>query len=189
LSGGEKRRLQLLRVLMSNPNFLIFDEPTNDLDITTLSILEEYLENYEGCLLIVSHDRYFMDRLVDHLFVMEGEGSIRDFPGNYSDFREKFGTPGTDKNSRREEKAEKKVFVEKDKKTTAVRLSYNEKRELEQLEQQMPKLELEKGEITERMNTETEYEKLQELAQRLEQINEELDEKELRWLELSDKSA
>lgn len=187
LSGGEKRRLQLLRVLMNNPNFLIFDEPTNDLDITTLSILEEYLENYEGCLLIVSHDRYFMDRLVDHLFVMEGRGKIRDFPGNYSDYREQYGVPGSQ--AKKEEKIDNRSSTERVKPIQKVKLSYNEKRELEQLEVELPKLESEKQNMTLEMNSESDYERLQELATKLEEKKVEIDRKEERWLELSEKTG
>ena len=184
LSGGEKRRLHLLSILFRNPNFLILDEPTNDLDLPTLAVLEEFLMNFPGCLLIVSHDRYFMDRLVDHLFVFEGEGRILDFPGNYSQYREKLGrqaatapqtvAPG--------EPAEKEAPPQKKK-----QLSFKEKREYEQLEKDIGRLNNEKELITARMNSgEAGYDELQELSLRLSGITLELDEKELRWLELSE---
>ena len=183
LSGGEKRRLQLLRVLMANPNFLILDEPTNDLDITTLNVLEDYLQKFAGCLLVVSHDRYFMDRLVDHLFVFEGNGKIRDFPGNYTDYREKEEDTVADL----QEKSEPvKVEITKEKTKDSRKLSYNEKRELEELDKQIPKLEAKKSELQEKLNSETEYEKLQEISSQIEAIQSELEEKEMRWLELSD---
>jgi ATP-binding cassette subfamily F protein uup len=184
LSGGEKRRLHLLSILFRNPNFLILDEPTNDLDLPTLSVLEEFLMNFPGCLLIVSHDRYFMDRLVDHLFVFEGEGRITDFPGNYSQYREKMSreeTPGiASVTSPDPQKAETPGPKKK-------QLSFKEKREYEQLEKELERLNSEKLLITERMNSgEAGYDELQELALRLTSITLELDEKELRWLELSE---
>lgn len=181
LSGGEKRRLQLLRVLMANPNFLILDEPTNDLDITTLNVLEEYLQNFAGCLMIVSHDRYFMDRLVDHLFVFEGNGKISDFPGNYTDYREKNGVPSSEPPKEVESKKE----VQKEKAKTK-KLSYNEQRELDSLDKEIPKLEAKKKELQESMNHESEYEKLQEISDQLKVLETEIEEKEMRWLELSE---
>ena len=185
LSGGERRRLQLLRVLMNNPNFLILDEPTNDLDLMTLNVLEDYLETFEGCLMVVSHDRYFMDRLTDHLFVFEGDGKVRDFPGNYTDLREQGGLQ-TSKEKLQEskkpiEKLEESVSMEKKK------LSYNEQREFDGLEGEMEKLELRKEEIGEKMNTISDYEELQKLAQELEEVKGLLEEKEMRWLELSER--
>lgn len=184
LSGGEKRRLQLLRVLMANPNFLILDEPTNDLDITTLNVLEDYLQKFTGCLMLVSHDRYFMDRLVDHLFVFEGQGKIRDFPGNYTDYREKEGVPVADLEPEKKEPAKKETEVVKEK--SSRKLSYNEQRELEQLDKTIPQLEQRKKKLQETMNAETEYEKLQELSNQIKALEEELEEKEMRWLELSE---
>lgn len=182
LSGGEKRRLQLLRVLMANPNFLILDEPTNDLDITTLNVLEDYLQKFTGCLIIVSHDRYFMDRLVDHLFVFEGNGKIRDFPGNYTDYRQKEGVPSAEL-PKKEKETSKPEAKEKPK---TKKLSYNEQRELDQLDKEIPKLESKKKELQDSMNNETEYEKLQEISDQLKSIEDELEEKEMRWLELSE---
>jgi len=179
LSGGERRRLQLLRMLMTNPNFIILDEPTNDFDIQTLNVLEDYLLKFDGCLLIVSHDRYFMDRLVDHLFVFRGEREVKDFPGNYSDYR---NSPL----SKQEVKAEVKVEEEK-MKTTSRKLSYSEKREYESLGEEIATLENEKEELTGLLNGgETDFEKLGEWSARIEEIAELLDEKELRWLELDE---
>lgn len=187
LSGGEKRRLQLLRVLMENPNFLIFDEPTNDLDIMTLNVLEDYLESYGGCLLIVSHDRYFMDRLVDHLFVMEGQGKVADFPGNYSDYREKHGLPTLTTQEKSIEKTEEKTQTHKSQKIKSNKLSYKEKREFELLDSELPELESEKKQLNEQLNKENDYKKLQELGEKLEEINKKIEEKEMRWLELSER--
>ena len=179
LSGGERRRLQLLRMLMTNPNFIILDEPTNDFDIQTLNVLEDYLMKFDGCLLIVSHDRYFMDRLVDHLFVFRGKGEVKDFPGNYSDYR---NSPL----SKQEVKSEVKVEEEKVK-TTTRKLSYGEKREYESLGEEIATLEKEKEELTGLLNGgETDFEKLGQWSARIEEISELLDEKELRWLELDE---
>ncbi|MFD2247014.1 ATP-binding cassette domain-containing protein [Pontibacter ruber] len=190
LSGGEKRRLQLLRVLIKNPNFLILDEPTNDLDIITLNILEDFLMNFGGCLLIVSHDRYFMDRLVDHLFVFEGNGKIRNFPGNYTDYRE-----WQQEQERSQVQEEKKVVApvaEKKQEQPAVankrKATYNEKKEYEQLEKDIAAMEVRKEEITGLMNagTTTDHTQLTAWATELERINEQLEEKEFRWLELAE---
>jgi ATPase components of ABC transporters with duplicated ATPase domains len=180
LSGGEKRRLHLLSILFRNPNFLILDEPTNDLDLPTLAVLENFLSDYPGCLLIVSHDRYFMDRLVDHLFVFEGDGVIRDFPGNYSQYRiaqdeTKAPKPEVKKEAPKQESTEKK------------KLSYKEKREFEQLQQDIANLEKEKAAITEQLNSgNLPFEQLQQLSLRITEIGNLLDEKEMRWLELSE---
>lgn len=180
LSGGEKRRLHLLSILFRNPNFLILDEPTNDLDLPTLAVLENFLSDYPGCLLIVSHDRYFMDRLVDHLFVFEGDGVIRDFPGNYSQYRiaqdeSKAPKPEVKKEAPKQESTEKK------------KLSYKEKREFEQLQQDIANLEKEKAAITEQLNSgNLPFEQLQQLSLRITEIGNLLDEKEMRWLELSE---
>lgn len=184
LSGGEKRRLQLLRVLMANPNFLILDEPTNDLDITTLNVLEAYLQKFAGCLIITSHDRYFMDRLVDHLFVFEGDGNIRDFPGNYTDYRSQEGVPKA--SVAVEEKRARPAEAAEPEKRKAKKLSYNEKRELEQLEKELPSLESQKAALQEEMSGVTDYEKLQDLSEKLKRVEATLSEKEMRWLELSE---
>ena len=185
LSGGEKRRLQLLRVLMANPNFLVLDEPTNDLDIMTLNVLEDYLDKFDGCLMIVSHDRYFMDKLVDHLFVFEGQGIIRDFPGNYTDYRATEGglksvKEVVQKPSNTETNGSKKV-VDGPRKMT-----FNEKRELEQIEKELSQLEIQKKAIEDALDKETDYEKLTALGVELDQIKTLSEAKELRWLELSE---
>ncbi|MEQ8474011.1 MAG: ABC-F family ATP-binding cassette domain-containing protein [Marinoscillum sp.] len=186
LSGGEKRRLQLLRVLMTNPNFLILDEPTNDLDLMTLNVLEDYLESFEGCLMVVSHDRYFMDRLTDHLFVFEGGGRVRDFPGNYTDLREqKNNAPSRE--AEKEKPKNDKPGVEVSKTEDKKKLTYNEQREYDGLEAEIAKLEAKREKVTEVMNTETSYEELQKLGQEMESIKAKLEEKEMRWLELSER--
>lgn len=186
LSGGEKKRLQLLTVLFRNPNFLILDEPTNDLDLPTLSVLETFLSEYQGCLLIVSHDRYFMDRLVDHLFVFEGNGVIRDFPGNYTLYRIAQKEEEQQKKQQDLAAAQTAAAAEnkpKDKK----KLSFNEKREFEQLEKDIPALEKEKAEITEKMSAgNIAYEELDKLSKRITEVTQLLEEKEMRWLELSE---
>ena len=191
LSGGEKRRLQLLRVMMQEPNFLILDEPTNDLDITTLNVLEEFLANFPGCLLIVSHDRYFLDRLVDHLFVFEDNGHIRDFPGNYTDYRN-FLAENKESNSENEKKSASAPInggqtAPSAPVSTKRKLSYKEQKELEALETEMPKLEAKKAEWIEQLNSGTgSHEDLTKWAKEIERINAELEEKEMRWLELSE---
>jgi ABC transport system ATP-binding/permease protein len=182
LSGGEKRRLHLLSILFRNPNFLILDEPTNDLDLPTLGVLENFLSEFPGCLLIVSHDRYFMDRLVDHLFVFEGDGVIRDFPGNYSQYRSQ---PSKDEvvGKKPDEKQSESLPKEKNRR----QLTFKEKREFELLEKEISDLSKEKTEVTARLNSgNTPFEELQQLSVRIGEITCLLDEKELRWLELSD---
>ncbi|MEM6297451.1 MAG: ABC-F family ATP-binding cassette domain-containing protein, partial [Bacteroidota bacterium] len=184
LSGGERRRLQLLRILMKNPNFLILDEPTNDLDLQTLGVLEDFLEQFGGCLMIVSHDRYFMDQLVEHLFVFEGEGKIRDFPGNYSDYKSEVLDVSSTENKKVEKEPSEKVEKVKETKT---KLSFKEKREFEALENEIADLEERKAEITQQMSsTEADFEQLQAWGEELEQLTETLEEKEMRWLELSE---
>ncbi|MFN8347198.1 MAG: ABC-F family ATP-binding cassette domain-containing protein [Spirosomataceae bacterium] len=187
LSGGEKRRLQLLRVMMQEPNFLILDEPTNDLDITTLNVLEEFLMNFPGCLLIVSHDRYFLDRLVDHLFVFEDNGHIRDFPGNYTDYRN-FLAENKESVADNEKKSTPVPITASTSTASAKRkLTYKEQKELESLEKQMPDLETQKAEFIEKLNSGTgSHEDLTRWAKEIERINAELEEKEMRWLELSE---
>lgn len=182
LSGGEKKRLQLLTVLFRNPNFLILDEPTNDLDLPTLSVLESFLVDYPGCVVIVSHDRYFMDKLVDHLFVFEGDGIIKDFPGNYTQYRIE-ATAISNQPSAKEEK----VKPEERKPAPAIRkFSYKEKREFEQLEKEIPELEAERKSLTEKLSTNISYEEITVASERLLAINTLLEEKEMRWLELSE---
>ncbi len=186
LSGGEKRRLHLLAILFRNPNFLILDEPTNDLDLPTLGVLENFLSEFPGCLLIVSHDRYFMDRLVDHLFVFEGEGVIRDFPGNYSQYREEMMRSefrGMKPGLQPEKKDDQREEVNGKRK----QLSFKEKREFESLEKEIADLSKEKITVTEKLNSgDTPYEELQQLSVRIGEVTRLLDEKELRWLELSE---
>lgn len=190
LSGGEKKRLYLLTILMKNPNFLILDEPTNDLDIATLNILEDFLEDFPGCLIIISHDRYFMDRLVEHLFVFEGDGIVKDFPGNYTDYREsKKGTKTVEKTVTTEIPKEVKSESKKSKKRTQ-KLSYKEKRELEKLEQDMELLEKEKAEISQEFYKENqEPDTITKLSIRLHEIEQSSEEMMLRWMELSEKEA
>lgn len=182
LSGGEKRRLHLLSILFRNPNFLILDEPTNDLDLPTLGVLENFLSEFPGCLVIVSHDRYFMDRLVDHLFVFEGDGAIRDFPGNYSQYRLQ-QTKDETSIKRPEEKQTEQPAKEKNRR----QLAFKEKREFELLEKEISDLSKEKEVITEKLNSgSTPFEELQQLSVRIGEVTRLLDEKELRWLELSE---
>ena len=180
LSGGEKRRLHLLSILFRNPNFLILDEPTNDLDLPTLGVLENFLSEYPGCLLIVSHDRYFMDRLVDHLFVFEGNGFVRDFPGNYSDYRSSL---------KPEQNIEEKTKIVSSKKplTEKRKFSFNEKREWENLQKEIKGLEEEKLKLSEKLNDASlPYDDLMKVSGRIADINSLLDQKEMRWLELSE---
>ncbi len=184
LSGGEKRRLQLLSILYKNPNFLVLDEPTNDLDLQTLQLLEEFLQDYQGCILLVSHDRYFMDKLVDHLFVFEGEGVVSDFPGNYTQYRLK-----EEEKKAKPEKIEKKEEVKKPVVVPEkMKMSYKEKREFELLEKEIPELEEEQKALTLKMSVpDIKYDELQQCTSRIETIVHMLEEKELRWLELSEK--
>jgi ATP-binding cassette subfamily F protein uup len=182
LSGGERRRLHLLTILFRNPNFLILDEPTNDLDLPTLSVLENFLLDFPGCLLIVSHDRYFMDRLVDHLFVFEGEGVVRDFPGNYSLYRDSLKETETKEATI---KVEKPIAVIEQ--PAKKKLSYKEQREFELLEKDIKALEKERREIYSLYNKEgLPYEEVQKLTERISILTNEIDGKELRWLELSE---
>jgi ATP-binding cassette subfamily F protein uup len=196
LSGGEKRRLQLLSILFKNPNFLVLDEPTNDLDLQTLQILEEFLLDFGGCILLVSHDRYFMDKLVEHLFVFEGEGEINDFPGNYSQYRIKeldkknnidSGKQYTSLSVEETKPKEEIVRFEVEIKTEKRKLSFNEKREFEQIEIEMPKLESEKKSLENKMSEPNlSFDDLQNASNRIGEIIALLEEKELRWLELSE---
>ena len=193
LSGGEKRRLHLCTVLMRNPNFLILDEPTNDLDIVTLQILEEYLQNFKGCVIVVSHDRYFMDKVVDHLLVFNGQGDVKDFPGNYSQYRE--WKDEQDQLKREEEKQQRekeakeapKPAAARNQNTEKKRLTYKEKLEFAQLEKDIAALEEEKKQIEEALCSGTiSVEEITALSKRLPELNDELDEKSMRWLELSE---
>lgn len=187
LSGGERRKLYLCTVLMRNPNFLVLDEPTNDLDIQTLEVLEEYLQDYPGCVIIVSHDRFFMDKIVDHLLVFNGEGVIKDFPGNYTQYREweslKPKETQNDKKLVDTEKKEKREFVGEQRR----KKTYKEKCEFEQLEKDIAKLEQEQKEIEEALCSGTlSIDELTEKSKRLPEIKDALEEKEMRWLELSE---
>lgn len=196
LSGGEKRRLQLLSILFKNPNFLVLDEPTNDLDLQTLQILEEFLLDFGGCILLVSHDRYFMDKLVEHLFVFEGEGVINDFPGNYSQYRIKeldkknnidSGKQYTSLSVEDVKPKEESPRVTNEVKVEKRKLSFNEKREFEQIEMEMPKLEEEKKSLENKMSEPNlSFDDLQNASNRIGEIISQLEEKELRWLELSE---
>jgi ATP-binding cassette subfamily F protein uup len=186
LSGGERRRLHLLSILFRNPNFLILDEPTNDLDLPTLGVLENFLSEFPGCLLIVSHDRYFMDRLVDHLFIFEGNGVIRDFPGNYSQYRQAVADKTLPE-------LEKKVAEITNNLGTPInnlkkrQLTFKEKRDFELLEKEIAALTEEKEKINKKLNNgDTHFDELQKLSLRIGEITQLLDEKELRWLEISE---
>ena len=187
LSGGERRKLYLCTVLMRNPNFLVLDEPTNDLDIQTLEVLEEYLQDFPGCVIIVSHDRFFMDKIVDHLLVFRGNGEIKDFPGNYTQFREweslKPKAEAADKSNATPEKKEKREFVGEQRR----KKTYKEKCEFERLEKEIAELEKEQKQIEEELCSGTlSIEQLTEKSKRLPAIKESLEEKEMRWLELSE---
>jgi len=187
LSGGEKRRLHLLSILFRNPNFLILDEPTNDLDLPTLGVLENFLGDFQGCLLIISHDRYFMDRLVDHLLVMDGDGVIRDFPGNYSQYREQQREEVTPLNEKKEVPHSTTAEVRFSQVVQARKPSFKEKREFELLAKEIEALSSEKTSITEKFSTgNLPFSELQILSQRIGEISQLLDEKEMRWLELSE---
>lgn len=184
LSGGEKRRLYLCTVLMRNPNFLILDEPTNDLDIITLNILEEYLREFKGCVIVVSHDRYFMDKVVDHLMVFNGQGDIRDFPGNYTQYREWQEARKQHEKENTKPKEEKVARIRLNDKR---KLSYNEKKELERLETEIAALESEKEEIETALCSGTlDIDTLTKHSIRLPELSNEIDEKTLRWMELSE---
>ena len=187
LSGGEKRKLYLCTVLMHNPNFLVLDEPTNDLDIQTLQVLEEYLQDFPGCVIIISHDRYFMDKIIDHLLVFEGQGRIKDFPGNYTQYREWASLQPQEKaptaSNSKEDSDPKKNY----RNDTKRKLSYKEKREFEQLEEEIIQLEEEQKALEDALSgSELAVEEITEKSKRLASLKNELDEKSFRWLELSE---
>ena len=198
LSGGERRKLYVCTVLMKNPNFLVLDEPTNDLDIVTLQILEEYLQDFPGCVIVVSHDRYFMDKVVDHLLVFKGEGDIQDFPGNYTQYRQwsqlqpnepasgvRTGTAG--KASKTSAASATNTSAGDGASNGKRKLTYKEKRELEQLEKDIEALEAEKKQIEEALcGGTTSVDEITKMSKRLPVLNDELDEKSMRWLELSE---
>jgi ATP-binding cassette subfamily F protein uup len=186
LSGGERKRLYLCTVLIQNPNVLILDEPTNDLDVVTLNVLENFLMDFPGCLVVVSHDRYFMDKIVDHLLVFEGEGMVSDFPGNYSDYRayesSKAPEPDTTSAKTNPDSTDKQV------KNEAAKLSYNEQKELNNLESKIRSLELDKKTLEQQLyNPDLSPEALTKLGVELQQLMDDIEAKELRWLELQEK--
>ncbi|HBK28806.1 MAG TPA: ABC transporter, partial [Parabacteroides sp.] len=190
LSGGEKRRLYLCTVLMRNPNFLVLDEPTNDLDIVTLNVLEEYLRNFKGCVIVVSHDRYFMDKVVDHLLVFKGNADIKDFPGNYSQYREwkeaQEAVRKEEEAAAMKKQAATPVKPRKEDNGTKRRLTFKERKEFEELDAEIPRLEAEKKELEESMSSGTlAPEELMRQSERISRLMDELDEKSMRWLELS----
>jgi ATP-binding cassette subfamily F protein uup len=187
LSGGEKRRLYLCTVLMHNPNFLILDEPTNDLDILTLNILEEYLIGFKGCVIVVSHDRYFMDKVVDHLLVFKGQGEIKDFPGNYTQYREALAEEASRPAPPSSKSASKTPRTESSFRNTQ-KLSFNEKRELEALNEAIPALEAEQAQLEQELSSGSlPSGELLQKSQRISRIIQELDEKAARWMELSER--
>lgn len=191
LSGGEKRKLYLCTVLMRNPNFLVLDEPTNDLDIQTLQVLEEYLQDFAGCVIVVSHDRYFMDKVVDHLLVFKGEGEIQDFPGNYTQYREWCRLQPKTEGEGAEKKATKSTAKEQpsatQKKEGKRKMTYKEKREYEQLTKELEQLENEQKTLEEALcSGQLSVEELTDKSKRLPEIKDEIDEKEMRWLELAE---
>lgn len=195
LSGGERRKLYLCSVLMRNPNFLVLDEPTNDLDIQTLQILEEYLQDFPGCVIVVSHDRYFMDKVIDHLLVFKGNGEIQDFPGNYTQFRQWQALQPQVQNTAESGNAKSSADIPDEtasklkKENAKTKLSYKEKREFEQLEKDIEDLEAEQAHIEEALsNGNCSVEQITEMSKRLPLLKNELDEKSMRWLELSERA-
>ena len=192
LSGGEKRKLYLCTVLMRNPNFLVLDEPTNDLDIVTLQILEEYLQDFPGCVIVVSHDRYFTDKVVDHLLVFKGQGEIKDFPGNYTQYREWLSLQPKEsaKAASANAKAAPVAAHSQNAAPQRKKMSFKEKREFEQLEKDIAALEEEQRQIEDALSTGTiSVEEITRLSKRLPLLKDELDEKSMRWLELSEISS
>jgi ATP-binding cassette subfamily F protein uup len=195
LSGGEKRKLYLCTVLMRNPNFLVLDEPTNDLDIITLQILEEYLQDFPGCVIVVSHDRYFMDKVIDHLLVFNGNGQIKDFPGNYTQYRDMVSNTPDDKQKEKELKKKERntqQTITSDNSLQSLvsskrKFTYKEKLEFERLQNEIDKLEKEQIQIEESLcSGSLSIAEITELSKRLPVLKEELDEKSMRWLELSE---
>ena len=187
LSGGEQRRLYLLTVLMRNPNMLILDEPTNDLDIMTLNVLEEYIQEFKGCLLIVSHDRYFLDKTADHLFIFEGDGRIKDFVGQYSEYREYLRDKEEEERAKQRATTQPKQQVQRSHDTSKRKLSFKEQRELEQIEQDLTSLNSERASLEEKLSSgNLAFDHLTECSKRIEEVIALIDEKELRWLELNE---
>ena len=187
LSGGERRKLYLCTVLMRNPNFLVLDEPTNDLDIQTLQVLEEYLQDFPGCVIIISHDRYFMDKVVDHLLVFNGEGNIKDFPGNYTQYRQWVSLQPKAETPKSQPATQKPAENKAEKSGPRKKKTYKEKMEFEQLSKEIAALEDEQKRIEDALCGGTvSVDEITEMSKRLPIVKEELDEKELRWLELSE---
>ena len=187
LSGGERRKLYLCTVLMRNPNFLVLDEPTNDLDIQTLQVLEEYLQDFPGCVIVISHDRYFTDKVVDHLLVFHGEGDIQDFPGNYTQYRDYQKLKSKEEDDRRQEEKKPKRERADYRNETRRKLTYKEKMEFERLEKEMGELEKEREQLEAALCSGTlSIDELTEKSKRLPEVKELIDEKEMRWLELSE---
>lgn len=193
LSGGEKRRLHLMYVLYQNPNFLIFDEPTNDLDLPTLTVLENFLQQFQGTLVIVSHDRYFMDRIVEHCLAFEGNGKIKDFTGNFTEYREFEKKQDKKQDSKVESqevkveiKAEPTVIVKKEVEVAARKLSFKEKSELDKLNKEIPEFEKKREELANSLNNESDYDVIAKISEEIQKISDNLDEMELRWLELQE---
>ena len=185
LSGGERKRLYLCTILIQNPNFLILDEPTNDLDIVTLNVLEDFLLDFPGCLIVVSHDRYFMDKIVDHLLVFKGEGEVENFPGNYTDYRIYEDSKAPESDTDAEDKKEKKNWK---KDSSKAALSYNEQKEFNNLESKIKSLEFDKKEIEHKfLNPDLTQDQITELSAKIQKIMDSIEEKEMRWLELSEK--
>jgi|TARA_R110000751_G_scaffold105046_4_gene200861 ATP-binding cassette subfamily F protein uup len=185
LSGGERKRLYLCTILIQNPNFLILDEPTNDLDIVTLNVLEDFLLDFPGCLIVVSHDRYFMDKIVDHLLVFKGEGEVENFPGNYTDYRIYEDSKAPESDTDAEDKKEKKNWK---KDSSKAALSYNEQKEYNNLESKIKSLEFDKKEIEQKfLNPDLSQDQITELSAKIQKIMDSIEEKEMRWLELSEK--
>lgn len=189
LSGGEKRRLYLLTILMENPNFLILDEPTNDLDIMTLNVLEEWLMSFPGCILIVSHDRYFMDKLVDHLFIFEGDGKIKDFNGNHLDYRRYIKAKELEERQkeRAAQQKEKAVAAASESKSDAPKMTYEQRKEMNKVEKEISKLEEKKANIQAKFaNPDISVDEIKTLSQELSEVKEKIEEKEMRWMELAE---
>ena len=187
LSGGERARLHLAAILMNSPNFLILDEPTNDLDIVTLGLLEEYLTGFKGCLIVVSHDRFFLDSIVDHLFVLEGDGEVRDFPGSYSEYRA--WTREQEKSPINQDKSTtSKNTTRPQRERNANKMTFKERKEFEILTEEIDSMTKEKEELDQIFNSGENIDNIVELSAKYQEICDKLDEKELRWLELSEKS-
>ena len=188
LSGGEMRRLNLAAVLVRQPNFLILDEPTNDLDIMTLGILEEYLREFKGCVIVISHDRFFLDSIVDHLFVMEGNGVIKDFPGNYSDYREYLREQKANEEQKAAQKCEAQTKSRSRENSHSAKMSFKERKEFEELTAEIDRLTAERHELETVFNSGEQLSDIEEKARRYSELKDLLDEKEMRWLELSEKA-